>query len=52
MRAFPIILAFFIALVVFAVFKILGFFLQLAMGAAVIGFLAGLAIAIWWSRRR
>lgn len=51
MRAFPIIIAFFVALLLFAVLKLLGVFIQLAAGAAVLGFIAGLVIARMLARR-
>jgi len=51
MRAFPIIVAFFIALVLFAVLKLLGFLVKFALGAAVLGFVAGLVIARMLARR-
>jgi hypothetical protein len=51
MRAFPIILAGFLALVAFAVLKMLGFLIKFAAIAAVLGFVAGLFIARAWARR-
>ncbi len=50
MRAFPIILAVILALVAFAVLKVLGFLIKFALVAAVLGFIAGLAIARLFAR--
>ncbi len=51
MRAFPIILAVFLALIAFAVLKVMGFIIKFAAIAAVLGFVAGLVIARMWARR-
>ncbi len=51
MRVFPIILAVFLALVAFAVLKVMGFIIKFAAIAAVLGFVAGLVIARMWARR-
>jgi multisubunit Na+/H+ antiporter MnhF subunit len=45
MRAFEIIIALVAAVLVFAVVKLLGLFLKLALVAALLGFVAGLLLA-------
>jgi hypothetical protein len=51
MRTFQIIAAVLLALVVFAVLKVMGFILKFALGAALIGFVAGLVLARMFARR-
>ena len=45
MRTFEIVAALIVAFVAFAVVKILGLFLKFALGAALLGFVAGLLLA-------
>ena len=45
MRTFEIIVALIVAALVFVVFKILGLLIKFALIAAVLGFIAGLALA-------
>lgn len=51
MRTFEIIAAVILALMVFAVFKIMGFIIKFALGAALAGFLVGLLVARMLARR-
>ena len=51
MRMFQIIAAILLALVIFAVLKVMGFILKIALGAALVGFIAGLVLARIFARR-
>ena len=51
MRTFHIIAAVILALVVFAVLKVMGFILKIALGVALVGFIAGLVLAWVFARR-
>ena len=51
MRMFQIIAAVILALVIFAVLKVMGFILKIAVGVALVGFIAGLVLARIFARR-
>ena len=51
MRSFQIIAAIILALIVFAVLKLLGFLIKFALIAAVFGFVAGLLVSRLFIRR-
>jgi membrane associated rhomboid family serine protease len=51
MRVFPILLGVFLALIVFAVLKVMGFIIKFAAVAAALGFVAGLVIARMLAKR-
>ncbi len=51
MRAFPILAGIFLALVLFAVVKVMGFIIKLAFAAALVGFIIGLLLARFFARR-
>ena len=51
MRTFQIIAAVILALIVFAVLKVMGVIIQFALGAALAGFVIGLVIAFKFSKR-
>ena len=51
MRSFQIIAAVLIALLIFAVLKVMGFIVKFALGAALVGFIAGLVLARMFARR-
>jgi hypothetical protein len=51
MRTFQIIAAVILALIIFAVLKVMGFILKIAAGVALVGFIAGLVLARFLARR-
>jgi hypothetical protein len=51
MRTFQIIAAILLALAIFAVLKVMGFILKIAVGVALVGFVVGLAVAWFFARR-
>jgi hypothetical protein len=51
MRMFQIIAAVILALAIFAVLKVMGFILKIALGVALVGFVAGLVMAWVFMRR-
>jgi len=51
MRTFQIIAAVILALIVFAFLKVMGALIQFALGAALVGFIAGLLLARMFAKR-